>query len=1152
MPKNLTAAQYFGTADMNIRHNFAVDIMRLSFMQKDELKTLDSKFAGDHNRIFTLVKDDNGQWKRVSLVEKYGTDIFQTHNLANKRQDVLYEMYDMVEQGNLFFYNRGSDVPMQYKFRETPHGHRISLEAIPEDPRFADIHAQRKDEAKQELEQYRQYQEGLAREETLHAFRRDDVLVKVETGRQRAHDILSPTKPRALYFENDGDFLAKPIELEGGSRFTPDEMETIVLAACCTDQAVTANPKADYNGLTGEERLYQMLAPNMYEDVMISGRTGSNVTVLHTYEKGREVAADLIQQEMNGDSSTLKQVMMNALRAHIQASRDQPSLAPALLLMYEQTEKMAKLMATHQLFENDEEFHAMRQEAEAMGKVARICFDGAKAKRELMDAYQKGKFQSEEQRLDIASRIQAYRYVLAQHYHGQHQREQSAEFQAVGIQLAELASQVGTTLTKEQQMMMDGQIMAQRAKDAPMRPQIREIIDGTKQGFVMDTRLRNYGLLTAEGQQLMKAKNPYDMIAAVAKQPALDAKVSGNLMTEMQEKMATRMDTTAATNFWNSMLRAMGPGQFDPSLVTGEFRRLVVQRSSDKVNVDLVAALGYRREDMNVRTMADAEMMEKIRDQIAQGNVFFFKRGESIPYRLSLDENGMAALSEKPVQATHPGLLAQFLHFISGGRLYREAFERYNQERVFRGGGETVVANVVRASNEIANYEEALAEKAIEKTISGFDTTASAFQDMAQARSRAHNVLSLDAPATVPFENTTPSYTGQKHEIPDAVKSKFTAEELDALCLAGITSAEAAKAHMEAGISKVKGTTAESTADALEGHIYHDLLVAGRDGSDVFFPLLNAGRQVAANAAKAYAVGEPDQMAKLLGDAIRATVLSGRYDTGVKSNSALASDMALRMVGMLEKDPQLKEKCGIDDETLEGYKQELTGLRLIGEAYERAGNAHRKLAAIVAEDRDLTQEEGMEIAIDILTYRYLNALQVQECVKAGQKPEIERLGLLQTLRVMKKNAEGKLMHPLDEDFGPGPVRDYHLSKDELRDVSFDIKKLYKDPLVPVKTLAATTLDQIHGHIILTEQFDLLCEATDPLEFIRTLAAQDSKDNIQNLVNTVSHTRKQELIKQLQAQNKLLQEQVNKEIGLDKSVAPDKQPENPQLKPPAMC
>ena len=319
-------------------------------------------------------------------------------------------------------------------------------------------------------------------------------------------------------------------------------------------------------------------------------------------------------------------------------------------------------------------------------------------------------------------------------------------------------------------------------------------------------------------------------------------------------------------------------------------------------------------------------------------------------------------------------------------------------------------------------------------------------------------------------------------------------------------------------------------------------------------PTVSPEQITAANALNAYANRQPEQMAKLLGDAIQAAVLRGRSDQGVKDNAALSSDMALRMLGMLEKDHNLKANCGIDADTLEGYKQELNGLRMIGEAYDKAGAANRKLAEAVKENRTLTEAESQQIATDLLTYRYLNALQVNANSQASMKPEIRSLKLINEQNgKMQIDQDGKRINPLVPGEEQKPVRDYYLNAAEKRDLDFDIKKLYTDPLLPVKVLGNSVLEQIRGHVQISTKVAELGQITDPMAFVKSFEAQDNAEKLNELVAEVNSSRNREEISKQGELLKQLQEQANAMGDKAKHAAPqpDVQYQAPQMKVPGM-
>ena len=82
MPKDLTAAQYFGSAVM--RHTFAMDILRLSSADPKTNIAPDFRFEPETKRLFILEQDpQTNEWKRVSLVEKFGPNASNPALIAN-------------------------------------------------------------------------------------------------------------------------------------------------------------------------------------------------------------------------------------------------------------------------------------------------------------------------------------------------------------------------------------------------------------------------------------------------------------------------------------------------------------------------------------------------------------------------------------------------------------------------------------------------------------------------------------------------------------------------------------------------------------------------------------------------------------------------------------------------------------------------------------------------------------------------------------------------------------------------------------------------------------------------------------------------------------------------------------------------------------
>ena len=477
----------------------------------------------------------------------------------------------------------------------------------------------------------------------------------------------------------------------------------------------------------------------------------------------------------------------------------------------------------------------------------------------------------------------------------------------------------------------------------------------------------------------------------------------------------------------------------------------------------------------------------------------------------------MPTIDEEPVQATRPGLWARFANFITGGRAYREEIKRYEQERALRDTS-TVNKRESKVKEELDNYQKAAQENKKVKEKASFLKGVETLSEMSKARERAHKVLSLDAPEKVSFVGNTPNYVGKAYAIPDAVKGKFTSKDLDALCLAGITSTKAAEAHMKAGVSKIKGSTPESTVNALQTHIYNDILIWGRDNSEVFFPWFDAGRQVASDALNAYANDQPKQMAELLGNVIKLNVISCRTDHGVQSNLALANEIVMQAMDMLEKDKALKNNCGIDAKTLAEYKQELKGLHMVGEAYEKNCNAQKKLAEAVKEGRNLTKEESIEIATDMLTYQYLNTVQINTKEKLGNRDDIMAMTVMYTqLKVPMNKETGEKLNPFDpktfELQAAGMTRDYYFSGAEKIDMEYEIKQLYTKPSLILKGLANETYEHIRELVQKTEMvanfgkmFDKMME---PMKLNQLINEKSKSKEFNEVINQVAAFRRAE-------------------------------------------
>ena len=397
MPNGLSAKDFFEN-NVNRRNNFMRDIVTIYTAHAKSKKFVvpDSKFSADHGRLFTLEKDGD-QWKRVPLSEKFGAEIFNTMTMAVKQQAVVDELYDMVERGEVFFYDRESNVPMKFTFdmpkkkeSEEPVSKdqmRLGLEKVKGDARFRAINAQRKAEMAGENRRYQQHQESLAEakelEDALYRLDTNSLVDTQKAARERASKILSITNPAPVHFDGYGEYTFKSVPLNGTSRFKPEDLETIVLAASCVDEAANETAHSGHQGLTGEEKAYQLLGAHIYQDVLIKGRASSVENIVPVVEKGREIAGRIIQNDINGDATELKDVLMTGLRRNIQAAREQSTLEDTTLRIYEETAKLARLIHNYQLFDNQDEFLPLMREAEAMDQIAKMYLAGAEAKKEL-------------------------------------------------------------------------------------------------------------------------------------------------------------------------------------------------------------------------------------------------------------------------------------------------------------------------------------------------------------------------------------------------------------------------------------------------------------------------------------------------------------------------------------------------------------------------------------------------------------------------------------------------------------------------------------------------------------------------------------------------------------------------------------------------
>ena len=1176
MPNGLSAKEFFEN-NVNRKNNFMRDIVTIYTAHTKSKKFVvpDSKFSADHGRLFTLEKDGD-QWKRVPLSEKFGAEIFNTLTTAIKQEAVVHELYDMVERGEVFFYDRESNVPMKFTFdmpkkkeSEEPvpkDQMRLGLEKVKGDARFRAINAQRKAEMAGENRRYQQHQERLAEakelEDALYRLNTNSLVDTQKAARERASKILSITNPAPVHFDGHGEYTFKSVPLNGTSRFKPEDLETIVLAASCVDEAANETAHSGHQGLTGEEKAYQLLGAHIYQDVLIKGRASSVENIVPVVEKGREIAGRIIQKEIDGDAAELKDVLMTGLRRNIQAAREQSTLEDTTLRIYEETAKLARLIHNYQLYDNQDEFLPLLREAEAMDQIAKMYLAGAEAKKELHEAYTGNGFKDEVQRQNIVGRIMAQRYLNARLSQSQKGVDNDPAIQEVSREQTELTKLeiIGKEefleeeqnpentgeenelteapkkkISREEYLLQEGQLQAKRTKVMPRRDNVQEIMDALKvSGNAVSNQYRDFAMLTADGQELLKAQTPLDMIKAVNKLATADSKTKGNLdafVEDMQDKIANRMDIRKASAFWERF-RSNLAAHFDPQSMPSDYDRLVIQKRDEKGNLTLVkldAEVGLGRKELRGITMNEAAIMEKIREQIDLGNVYLYKRGSDVPNQLFMGDNDVPGLDKNPVQPVpDPGLWARFFHFISGGRLYREECEPYHKaNHLLSDAVKTDRSNV--KESELSEYETIKKARKAEANKQSFLKTVETSLDMPTARKRAHNILSLDNPAEVSFLDKQ-TYKGTPYPITAELKGPFTDEALDALCLAGISSHDAAQAYMDQG-GKVVGTTAKTTADALEGHVYNDILVAGRDGSHVFFPLVDAGRKVAFEALQDYANNKPQKLAQLLGHAIEAAVYSGRYDESVKSNAALGVEMALRMMSMLEKHPGLMEHCGIDKETLTNYKAELTGLQMIGEAYERAGNAQQKLADAARNNRTLTQEESLEIATDMLTYEYLNSIQVNANMEAGSRSDIMDLRLMDQMKTVMLDEDGNRMNPVSPQ---KPVKETRkLTEAEGRDLRFEMKMLFDQPLTPIILLCEGTLNQFRSHVMNTPQVQNMGKHSDPMALVGALGDKTVKNALFSEVNKVR--KKPQLSKKPVAEVKKEDPALNQEVQKEQST-----------------
>lgn len=501
-------------------------------------------------------------------------DILQSSKIVFSRPEVIHELYDLVEKGNLYFYNRGSDVPLQYKFKQKgdTKQYNVMLGAVKDDPRFDAINAERREQSKDEVARYEQYLEAENQKKIIAGF--TNTVKELENARARAHKVLSVLEPGTLEFLGEAPYTVKPMQYSGGSQFTPEEMELIVLASCDTAEAAAHTVNKDYVGATAEELRIQNLSVGIHQDVMIEGRNMATESIMPVFEKGREIATRLIQQEMEGNPEKLKQTLMNSLRNHIQASRNASTMNITMIRLNEETNKLASFMDRTKFFADDEEFKALKEEAKAMGLVTKIYTEGEKAKQELLEAHKNGKFESEQQRLRIVGQIEAERYVLARTYQSVDVRSADPDYIKIlkemedhshtRVQLS--AEDIAAGKSTESDDLQQTKLLIKETQSAKQKESITEFIDGMrKEGDALfKEKIQDYILLTTEGRKLQEIKDPFKMIEAMTKLPSIgigkcSTKEIKEWMNDFRDKRANNMSIKDANQFWLEVKKACLP-----------------------------------------------------------------------------------------------------------------------------------------------------------------------------------------------------------------------------------------------------------------------------------------------------------------------------------------------------------------------------------------------------------------------------------------------------------------------------------------------------------------------------------------------------------------------------------------------------------------
>ena len=568
-------------------------------------------------------------------MEKFGETIFSTPAF-NANPDMVEALYDIVNAGNLFFYNRGEAEPLQFTFRKaTPTSKDVHVLPSPtNDPRLAEINAQRREQVKDEMQRYEAYRVEANKKKVLDRFK---VLLpdKMVNARQRAHNALSLATPGPLEFLGGNEVNLAPVTIKGSPRYSPAEIETIVLAACDSQRAAAKN--TSYPGMSNKDKMTLGLGFGVHEDMLVTGRKESDKDLVPVFEEGRKFAAELIEQEIGGKGKPLKNAMMDSLRNHILACRERPSLDAQSLRMFEEVWKMASMMGKHQLYTNKKEFDQLEAEAKAMGVVATAILAGAKAEQELQEAQRKGEFTDEKQRASIVGRIVTARYFTARHYQAIEEQTADPKIQNIQNKLKDLTVKEGLgQISPAKREVAYNKLVAQQTRSYKLPGNIHEIMNEMKQrDGAPEIRFWDYAAITSEGKKLMAHTDPFKMIEELTKLSNLTAtnEASTTLTTEMQDMRTNRMDSLTANNFWKSMQRAMGDDQFDLKVMPDDFSRLVILQEDGSGNRSLVPlkeTLDITIQDTLVRSMDDAAMMDRIRNQLAQGNVFFYERGKTL------------------------------------------------------------------------------------------------------------------------------------------------------------------------------------------------------------------------------------------------------------------------------------------------------------------------------------------------------------------------------------------------------------------------------------------------------------------------------------------------------------------------------------------